>query len=252
MVVPFGPVGMSVLPLFGRRFADSGDFDLEVEGHSSERMVSVHGDLIAFDLGHGDDLGPLVGLGLELHPFLDLCDSFELRLGDYVHAGLFPQAIGFFGGDVDFEAVSYRLPFQGFFQSRDDVPCSMEIVERGFALRCVQYLSVGSSQRVVDASDLAIFDLHSGSPDWSALLPSKKIVGNSIARFSWRESLENGGIQRKGAEKPRNPFFASGSGRWKKGSTFLAKPQNLVVVQGCAGEEGSVQDLEGAAEGALG
>src|SRR4051794_3731366 len=65
-------VNVPVCQLFVGGIADVHDRDFEVQGLAGQRVVRVHGRVVAADRGHGRDQVPAFGLDLKARPDLDL------------------------------------------------------------------------------------------------------------------------------------------------------------------------------------
>ena len=162
MLVAFRAVHVTVFFLFVAGFADFGDFHVEVQGFTGQRMVAVHGDFLAFHGGDGEDARAGLGLGLELHARLQLAaGAFEGGRGNLLDQAFMALAVAFFRGHLHFQLVAGFLAHQRFLQARNDVAVAMQVVQRFLALTGgIDGLAGVVGQGVVKGHYLVVCDLH--------------------------------------------------------------------------------------------
>ncbi len=160
MVVAAGAVDVAVGEFFLGGLADVFDVDVEGEGEAGEGVVGVDGDGFAVDFGDGVDGGVAVVFGAELVSDGEGGDALEGVFGDDLDEFIVAGAVGFFGGDGDFDVVVGGFSFECFFETDDEVAAAVEVGEGLFSDGGVDDVSIGAGEGVIDHDDGIFGDLH--------------------------------------------------------------------------------------------
>jgi hypothetical protein len=120
-------MGMPMLDLCRRGFANVFDRHIEDQRLTRERMIGIYRNLVVRDIDHDHHARPLCGLGFESRAGFDFLDAGKLlsrhgldKLGIFL-------AVAVFGRDGGVDLVAGRLAFESSFEAGDDVAGAMKI-----------------------------------------------------------------------------------------------------------------------------
>src|SRR5471032_835197 len=165
MVVTTFAVHVAVGHFFLGSVTDSDDLHLEVQALASQRVVAVDGHVVAVQVADGNDLHLAVRSGsMKLHAHFQLVDAFEhaAAQGADQFGSVFAVGIFRFYGNGQF--VTDLFAFQGLFQARDDVTCTLQVDQRRAAGRTVDDLTSVVGQGIVNGDSLIGGDRHGARP----------------------------------------------------------------------------------------
>jgi D-alanyl-D-alanine carboxypeptidase/D-alanyl-D-alanine-endopeptidase (penicillin-binding protein 4) len=160
VVVTTGSVHVTVLDLFGSRFAHVVHFNREMQCLASERMIAVDEYLAILDPGHGDIDLTLRTTTLKLHAGLDVFDALKRLARHFLHQLGVVHAIAFLGRHVGSELVADCTAFHLRFQTRHDLAGAVDIGQRITAFRAVDDLTLVVGQRVMKGGNGVFCNLH--------------------------------------------------------------------------------------------
>lgn len=144
-------VDVAVCDFFFAGITHADDLDLEIEALASERVVAIDDHVIAFHIADGHDLHAAVRAGcMELHADFQLIDTFEHGAVEGGNQLRTVFAVGILRLDGDLDLITTLLAFEGFFQTGNDVACTMQVDQRRAAGRAVDHLTGIIGEGVVD------------------------------------------------------------------------------------------------------
>ena len=141
MMMPTGSMHMAVLDFLVGCIAHFDNFDGEMQGLASQRMVAIHSDFIAIDLGNDYGDGALAGLGLELHADSEVGDAVERRARHDLHEFVDIVAISVLRSDVDVETVTGDMSDHFTLQAWNDVAGAVQVDQRLATVGTVDHLA---------------------------------------------------------------------------------------------------------------
>ena len=143
-MVPAGTMGMTMVELVGRWFADAHDLHLEIQSLASERMICIDGDSIPLDFCDGDNLLPCAAVNTELHSSLHVVDTAKLHLRDFDNLLSIPLPVRVCRRHGHCQRLAGCLSFQRRLEPGDDVPDAVNVGERFLAFGAFDQSAVSS------------------------------------------------------------------------------------------------------------
>lgn len=145
-------VDMPVADLILAGGASAEHFDVEDQILPGERMIAVEEHLVALDGRDCHDRGMAVAVGLEHVADVDLLHR-QLAARHAAHQRVVAISIRLLGGNHDHPLGTYRQSGERLFQTVDDLPHALEILDWLAADGGVEELSLMVAQRVVEGDD---------------------------------------------------------------------------------------------------
>ena len=109
--------------------------------------------------------GSALGLGVQLHPDLDVRNSFQCTPRDALHQRLVVLAIAVGGRNFHAQLVACGFALELTLQARNQIARAVQIGERLASRGTVECLTGVVAQRVMDQDDSVLGDLH-GEAYW--------------------------------------------------------------------------------------
>ena len=165
-------VNVAMGQLFFAGFAHFGNFHIEVQGRARQRMVAIHGDVVAFNFSDGEQTRACIGLCLELHARQHFFHAFKGVARHGLDQAVMTFAVAFSRFHFDIQLVARLLAGEGIFQAGDDVAMAVQVGQWFVALAGrVQGGTRVIGQGVVDCHYGIVCDLHEKSGidyEWKA------------------------------------------------------------------------------------
>ena len=97
---------------------------------------------------------------MKLHPHFQLINTFKHltpQISDQLSTVL---TIGFFWFNADVQLIADRFTQQGFFQTSNDIACTVQIDQRLGTSRAINHFTCVVTERVVNGDNVLIGDQH--------------------------------------------------------------------------------------------
>ena len=124
-----------------RGFTLTDDLQIKVQGKTRQRMIGVHPHQIAINTHHLDHLGRVAGIGLELHPHVQILHPLEHGTGHFADQFRIMFSVRHGRRHGHFQAIADITVFHRFLDAFDDFRAALQEMKRLTALGGVNELT---------------------------------------------------------------------------------------------------------------
>ncbi len=160
MIVTAGAVDVTVLFFFGGCVADFDDFHLELQRLTGKRVVAVDRDGLIIRFDHSHHSRTVRRLRLELSTDGNVNSVREIGSGNWLDQAWVVFAVAVLRSHFHCQFRTGFLPGQRLFQTRNNVPCPVQIGQRLPSFGRVENLAFFVGQGVINTDNFFISGLH--------------------------------------------------------------------------------------------
>jgi hypothetical protein len=159
VVVAFGSMGVAMGNFVRRGGSHTEDFDIKMEGDSSQRVVPVKVHMVSFDLSDGEDERLAVALVRhKAHANLNRRVAGELLTVDLGPQGIFHMAVALIWVYHNGFFRTACKSSEGCFKTRDDLSVAMKVHKRILGSRTIEFVTLGITEDILEADDGTTLD----------------------------------------------------------------------------------------------
>jgi len=159
MMMVIGAMDVTVGDLFGSGGTHITNSDAKVQIHTRQRMVGINLDKVFGDFDHSHRTVTIIGIGNEGVTF-GYFHAVKQFARDALHQIVLVFAVGFRSSDIQFETVADLAVIQGFFQTRNQETCAMQVNQRLTAFGAVQHVAGLVRNGIVEGNNAQMAYFH--------------------------------------------------------------------------------------------
>jgi hypothetical protein len=184
MMMVIGAMDVTVGDLFGSSGTHITNSDAKVQIHTRQRMVGINLDKVFGDFDHSHRTVTIIGIGNE-GVTLSHFHAVKQFTRDALHQIVLIFAVGFRSRDIQFETVTDLTVIQGFFQTRNQETCAMQVNQRLTAFGAVQHVAGLVRNGIVEGNNAQMAYFHVRFP----VLAPRQQWGVKKLRSAYRKKI---------------------------------------------------------------
>lgn len=159
MVMVIGAMDMTMGNLFGSGGAHIAHGDTKVQIHTRQRVVGINLDKVFGHFDHSHRTVAIIGIGNEGVTFGHF-HAVKQFARDALNQIVLVFAVGFRSRNIQFETVADLAVIQGFFQTRNQETCAMQVNQRLTAFGAVQHVAGLVRNGIVEGNNAQMAYFH--------------------------------------------------------------------------------------------